>query len=177
MGVPPYCPQRTPTPTPPRRVGALSWTQSHPRNPVTFCVPRDLPSFPDRAAPRGPEARNCRPAAPPRRIPRATPPALTSPPSARNIRCSGVTFALAPLPTRSHTAAKLSAPARRRSRYAVSRAIPTSRAAARTDRVRASATRNEAWRCAVQPSERPRSGTGTKAGTRMCRALRGVCAG
>ncbi|QGN53506.1 hypothetical protein GKE62_02015 [Novosphingobium sp. Gsoil 351] len=66
----------------------------------------------------------------------------------------------------SHAAAKLSAPSRRRRRYAVSRAIETRRAASQTEPVIASAARKAACRRAVQPSLRERVATGTNAGTR-----------
>jgi hypothetical protein len=61
----------------------------------------------------------------------------------------------------------LSAPARRRRRCALSRLIPTRRAASATEPVSASKPTNFACRSGVHPSARARSGTGRNGGTRF----------
>jgi hypothetical protein len=68
--------------------------------------------------------------------------------------------------TASQAWAKLAAPVRCRSRQALSRLIPTHRAASATEPVSASMPMNRACRSGVHPSARARSGTGRNGGTR-----------
>lgn len=71
-----------------------------------------------------------------------------------------------PASTLSQLLAKLSAPRLSRSLYALARLRPTAFAAAATDPVLYSAARNAHCTSALQPSLRPRSFTGVKAGGR-----------